>query len=248
MKADDIRKTSNNSFSPPSPTGPVMLLVLCVILMLTGLALGLYPVRAGRALDPIGFILIVGLILIVGGVVGLTLCILWINRVRRARVTDAQMDALVAYVEAGVKARSLSALNLDPLEVASVNPLVTSGYNFSSATSMKVGVDAQWRSNVAEAAIVYFAADVLHAYQETITLAQWQTLSVRTDSYFYTDIVSISTEMTFNKYRNHSISNHEFRLTTSGGTSISCGFVSSPERQRSIQGAKSLVIERKRDK
>lgn len=233
MNQAEIQRIARGYLTPKTQTGPLV----------TGIISGLVLLMA---LGTLGSSTEAGLVFLLIGAGGLVATYFWYSSVKSSQVTDQQMDSLVRIVEQGVRGRALQALNLDPSEIASVDPLIVQGYNFENAGQVRMGRDRFWRSNVAEAAVIYFSDDVLHAYQEVINLTHWGTIAARTDTYFYSDIVSITTQTSARVVGGKNAPYHEFRMTTSGGTSISCGVVPGSDVDRSIQGARSLVMERKR--
>lgn len=223
-------------FQPTSKVGPVLMLVLGGFVAFMGLGNLSISTSAGLT------ILLFGTALIAGGIAILL-------SISRGSVTDEEIDKVVAEYAEQVRGTALAKLNVDPSEVASVDPLIVLGYDFNDATLIRRGKDLKYRTNVAELVVIWFAEDVLHAYKEHFSLTSKNFAGNETHTYFYKDVVSISTtqgKVNAKLAKGGKITYDEFRLTTSGGTSIGCSILNEQLSERSIQGARTLVMERKR--
>ena len=188
----------------------------------------------------VAFVL-VGIVMAVGATLS-------IRSRRRRRVTDEEIDQSVSDKAEQIRSYALTKLNVDPSEVSSVDPVFVVGYDFNDATLFRKGKDEKYRTNIGEVVVIYFADEVLHAYKERFSLTNSSNIGSETHAYFYTDVVSISTATGKVDTRIGKVYYDEFRLTTSGGTTVGCSIRDQQLSERSIQGAKTLVMERKRGK
>lgn len=220
-------------FQPTSVLGPVLMLVCGVWLALPGFG---WLQEGGWVLVLLGVAMIAGAILI-------------LRNISRGRVSDEEIDKVVGDYAEQVRETALKKLNVDPSEVSSVDPLIVLGYDFNDATRIKRGKDLKYRTNVAELVVIWFADDVLHAYKEHFSLTSRNFAGNETHTYFYKDVVSISTtqgKVNAKLAKGGKVTYDEFRLTTSGGTTVGCSILNENLSERSIQGARTLVMERKR--
>jgi len=216
-------------FQPPD-------LVVPISLILIGLSLLVILSDAGKLIG----IIIAGL----GGFIA--------YRKKNGLPTDSEIDDICSReVESGLK-RALEKLGVDEDEVKIIKPIQIEGYEHSRISSMVLnmqGKDMRWRASNYEAVILYFSEKQVYAYSYRFSLISNEKKE-STDEYFYKDIVSISTSsdsitLKDSAGKDHIINFEEFRLTTSGGTSISCAMRDHGAIEKSIQGMKQLLREKK---
>ncbi len=175
------------------------------------------------------------------------------------KLNDKKYDELVSKVVHSIdhKSEGLRKIGLDPTQVSKVKAISFEGYNFSDRNIFtKLGKDLLWRSSSYQVTWVFFTDEELFLYQWTTNLDE-DGKSVKTAEYFYKDIVSIYTEtgseerevlkrrgLRTNTYQRILMDYNQFMIVVPGDKlSIS---VTNPEAsERSIQGLKALVRERK---
>lgn len=162
--------------------------------------------------------------------------------------TDADIDAAVTSQLSDLKQRALNKLGLDEDEVKEVAPIVIHGYVYQNSLITQ-GKDMEYRSNKYQAIMFLFSSNEVHCYTYDFSLTD-NSQRESTDVYFYKDIVSVSTQTESTDYsvgKNKSIKVdcEYFKLTTTGGTSISCTVRNPDETQRSINGMRALIKSKK---
>lgn len=210
-------------FSGVSYKGPIWLIVIGVILFFVGFAQWVF--------------LLLGLAAIAGG-------ILLIIKKAKGVVKDSEYDASVASNLENLKERALSKLGLDEDEVKEIEPISFSGYRYAGADFAKKGDDGIWRTNKYEAVIFFFSQSEVHCYTYNFNTVEAKSTE-STDVYFYKDIVSVSTVSENTKLFDFEIDYEAFKLTTTGGTSISANVLDLDNAQRSINAMRSLVKSKK---
>lgn len=166
---------------------------------------------------------------------------------------DADIDSDAASAVADVQKRALSKLGLDADEVKLIEPVVVHGYyykNIASGVQVKLGKDRVFRSSNYEGVVLFFSEHQLHAYKFQFSLVSSQESREQTDEYFYKDVVSVATQsetFTINDIKGNSqqVNFEEFKLTTTGGTSITSSIRDEGSVSRVISGARSLIREKK---
>ena len=172
--------------------------------------------------------------------------------------TDAEYDAAV---ENHIPAYelfdyALEKLGLDETEVQEIDPVVLGGYEFIGADKFKQGRDGKWRSNVYEIVMLLFTQNELHAYTVRFMTTEDLFLGEGTDTYFYKDIVSVSTASTSEKVvtsngffgffrRERYVNSEAFKLTTKGGTSITVHIRNTSYTEQSVKAMRALLREKK---
>lgn len=202
-------------------------IIACVI--------GLILMAAGDGALVVGLIAIaVGVLLIVAQVKG--------------RPTDADIDAAVASQLNDMKNRALRKLGVDEDEVSEIAPITFDGYVYNKAL-IKQGKDGKYRSSKYQAVMFFFSSNEVHCFTYDFSITE-SSQKESTDVYFYKDIVSVSTqtegtEYSVGKGKNSQFDYEYFKLTTTGGTSISCSVRNIDDAQRSINGMRSLIKNKK---
>lgn len=168
-------------------------------------------------------------------------------------VTDEEIDRVYREEVSNAIKKGLEKLGLDEDEAKTINPIVISGtYNKKIAKEVmfKKGKDERVRSSNYEVAVLFFSDSQVYSYTYRFSITENEK-NEETDEYFYKDIVSISTSSTTETVRDSVTGNEDtfnleyFRLTTSGGTSIQCAIWDLGAVERSIQGMKQLLREKK---
>lgn len=171
--------------------------------------------------------------------------------------TDEEVDNVATSQLASLMDRALIKLGIDEDEVKEIPPIIFHGYEYSvltpginlalGATLFKLGKDNRLRTNHYRVVMFFFSSNELYCYKYDFSLTE-DSKKESTDTYFYKDIVSVSTETetaSFLVTQNYNYEN--FKLTTTGGTSISCSVREDEveDAQRSIKGMRSLIKEKK---
>lgn len=167
------------------------------------------------------------------------------------RPSDEDIDNLVASQLSNLKERAMRKLGVDEDEVSEVAPISFDGYVYNNA-QIKCGKDGKFRSNKYEAVMFFFSANEVHCYTYNFCITDG-TQRESTDVYFYKDLVSVSTQTDGKEFVDHSKKKAKtvkfdyeyFKLTTTGGTSISCSVRDVDTAQRSINGMRTLIKTKK---
>lgn len=208
-----------------------------IILIIVGLLLTIALPDAGK---------IVGILALLGGAALLYF-------VFAGKPADSEIDRDAAEAVADVRRRALAKLGLDEDEVKLIDPVLIDGYYFKSIASgvqVKLGKDRVFRSSNYEGIVLFFSEHQLHAFKFQFSLTQAGEIREQTDEYFYKDVVSVSTQsetfkVTDVKGQSQTVNYEEFKLTTSGGTSITSSVRDEGAVSRTIQGARQLIREKK---
>lgn len=166
----------------------------------------------------------------------------------KGRPTDADIDAAVTSQLKDMKARALRKLGVDEDEVKEIAPITFDGYVYNKAL-IKEGKDGKYRSNKYQAVMFFFSDNEVHCFTYDFSITE-SSQRESTDVYFYKDIVSVSTqtegtEYSVGKGKSSQFDYEYFKLTTTGGTSISCSVRNIDDAQRSINGMRSLIKSKK---
>lgn len=198
---------------------------------------------------------IVGLILmaagdgaLVVGLIAIAVGVLLIVAQVKGRPTDADIDAAVASQLNDMKTRALRKLGVDEDEVNEIAPITFDGYVYNKAL-VKQGKDGKYRSSKYQAVMFFFSSNEVYCFTYDFSITE-SGQKESTDVYFYKDIVSVSTqtegtEYSVGKGKSSQFDYEYFKLTTTGGTSISCSVRNIDDAQRSINGMRSLIKSKK---
>lgn len=189
----------------------------------------------------LAIITVIGLLAIVLGVVLIVLQV-------KGRPTDEEIDAAVISQLKDMKTRALRKLGLDEDEVSEIAPITFDGYVYNNAL-IKQGKDGKYRSNKYQAVMFFFSSNEVHCFRYDFSITE-SGQKESTDVYFYKDIVSVSTqtegtEYSVGKGKSSRLDYEYFKLTTTAGTSISCAVKNIDDAQRSINGMRSLIKNKK---
>jgi hypothetical protein len=217
-------------FSQPSPKIGIGLIVIGLLLTIglsgAGKFVGILGVLAGAALLYVQF---------------------------ADKPSDADIDSDAANAIADVQMRALNKLGLDLDEVKLIEPVIVHGFyykNIASGVQIKQGQDRVFRSSNYEGIALFFSEHQLHAYKFQFSLVSPDEYREQTDEYFYKDVVSVATQSeTFKindvKGNSQQVNFEEFKLTTTGGTSITSSIRDEGSVSRVISGARNLIREKK---
>ncbi len=167
---------------------------------------------------------------------------------------DSDIDAeLFNYLaNQNLKSKALDKLGLDESEIMEIAPVYFDGYHFENVNEVKIGKDKKARSSQGRAVCFFFTKNEVYCYTYTVSLIENFT-SEDTDTYFYSDIVSVATTTangTINSIKTsvkpQSYQYDCFKLTTTGGTSMQAGLRDKAGAERSINGMRNLIKEKKK--
>lgn len=212
-------------FTPVTYGGPTFLIIVGAVLILA--AFGSKTIWFG----------LIGTLLIALG-------ILWRISKKKKIVTDMDYDQSVFEGIVNLKDLALSRLGIDEDEVKEIPPITLDSYCYDGANLGKIGVDGKWRTNQYKCIMLFFSANEVHCYTyqfSTTTNAKTEA----TDVYFYRDIVSASTASENINFLGRTINNESFKLTTTGGTSISVNLYNDENALQSINAMRALLREKK---
>lgn len=171
----------------------------------------------------------------------------WLFYQFQNKVSDDDLDAALTSQLANVQDRALNKLNLDLGEVSTAKPLTITGYNYERFEKAKRGKDGDWRTSDGKAVVIFFDEHQLYSYQYGFSLINARKNSTEgTDEYYYRDVVSVSTATATWRPPGGAEETFEvFKLTTSGGTSVSCSIMGE-SAMNSLKGARTLINDKKR--
>lgn len=185
---------------------------------------------------------------LVVGLIAIAVGVLLIVAQVKGRPTDADIDAAVASQLNDMKTRALRKLGVDEDEVNEIAPITFDGYVYNKAL-VKQGKDGKYRSSKYQAVMFFFSSNEVHCFTYDFSITE-SGQKESTDVYFYKDIVSVSTqtegtEYSVGKGKSSQFDYEYFKLTTTGGNSISCSVRNIDDAQRSINGMRSLIKSKK---
>lgn len=184
----------------------------------------------------------VGLLIVAAGIA-------WIVLQIKGKPTDEDIDAAVTSQLKNMKMRALKKLGVDEDEVSEITPITFDGYVYDKRAIIKRGKDGKYRSSKYQAVMFLFSSNEVHCFTYDFSIVE-NSQKESTDVYFYKDIVSVSTqtdgtEYSVGKGKSSQFDYEYFKLTTTGGTSISCSVRNIDDAQRSINGMRSLIKSKK---
>ncbi|GAB3346390.1 hypothetical protein GCM10027300_05300 [Modestobacter lapidis] len=165
------------------------------------------------------------------------------------RPTDEEIDRAAMGVVRSSQQRAIAKLGLDEDQVKVIDPLLIDGYVLRNET-VKRGKDGVFRTPRYEGVVLLFSEQQLYSYKLQFSLVEDGRVSEQTDEYFYRDVVSISTASDSIKVSevgggSKTVNLELFKLTTSGGTSVTSAIRDEGQVTRSLQGARQLIREKK---
>lgn len=203
-------------------------------------------------------ILVVGIILVflkvmAIGLIAIGLGALLIYLKLSKKVSDEEIDKAYEAGLARVKEKALSKLGIDEEQVSLIEPIRIEGLAFENVRStpwrVKKGKDDKIRTSSYKAIFLFFSEQQLYCYSYIFSIIadEWKE---ETDEYFYKDVVSVSTSSLNEEYTDSSkvkwtYNGESFRLTTSGGTSISALVRNEEDASQKIMAMKQLLREKK---
>lgn len=170
------------------------------------------------------------------------------------RPTDNEIDQTCKDKAKNIKTQALKKLGLDEDQVTEADPIIFDGYyykNIRSGCLYRKGKDNIVRSSTYEAVMFFFSAEQVYCYEYRFSIVADEKQE-STEEYFYRDIVSAATKSEAVTYKidgkDESFNYEQFKLTTSGGTSIGASILDLGTAERSINAMKSLLRSKKQQK
>jgi len=162
------------------------------------------------------------------------------------KVNDNEIDQFCDYMVNYIKTQALQRLGLDEENLREAEPIMVKGYNFDGKmgehSKMKRGRDNILRSSDYQITLFYFSKDQVHSYVRVFSIIN-DIFFESTEEYFYRDLVSVSTT------QEQTVAGAVdcFRLTTSGGTSVTATFSSADADNvhRAISAMRNLLKSKK---
>lgn len=163
------------------------------------------------------------------------------------RMKDQEFDDIVkSYISEEHRARALNRIGVDEDEVKETAPICFHDYNFEKAYARK-GADGLWRSSSYQISWLFFSADQLYFYQETINF-DCDEKRTSTEELYYKDVTSFSvvTETEEIEYENGKVNvdSHKFKIVVPGDKFFA-SLQLTPENERAIQSMKNKLREKK---
>lgn len=163
------------------------------------------------------------------------------------RMKDQEFDDIVkSYISGEHRARALNRIGVDEDEVKETAAICFHDYNFEKAYARK-GADGLWRSSSYQISWLFFSADQLYFYQETINF-DCDEKRTSTEELYYKDVTSFSvvTETEEIEYENGKVNvdSHKFKIVVPGDKFFA-SLQLTPENERAIQGMKNKLREKK---
>lgn len=169
------------------------------------------------------------------------------------RMGDAEYDAMVAkFVNQDHRSKALARIGLDEDELREIDPIFFHDYNYSKAYARK-GADGKWRSSSYQVSWLFFSANQLYLYQETINF-DCDEKRTSTEELYYKDVTSFSatteTEEVIDSYnadgteKHANVESNKFKVVVPGDKFFAA-MQFTPENERAIQGMKNKLREKK---
>lgn len=170
--------------------------------------------------------------------------------------SDAEIDKIYAEMYEGVKQAALKKLGLDEDQVKVIEPVVFGGIydkNIRSQGYYRTGKDGRVRTSNYQASVFFFGEEQVYYYTRIKSIIEDE-VKEATEEYFYTDIVAAATSSDAVTYtdavtKKSQTQNFEyFKLTTSGGTAIQAAMRDDGSLDKSINGMKQLLRDKKKQR
>lgn len=163
------------------------------------------------------------------------------------RMKDEEFDAIVKnYLNGEHRSRALNRVGIDEDEVKEIEPICFHNYNFEKAYVRK-GADGLWRSSSYQISWMFFSANQLYFYQETVNF-DCDEKRTSTEELYYKDVTSFSvvteTEELMYAGQKVNVDSHKFKIVVPGDKFFA-SLQLTPENERAIQGMKSQLREKK---
>lgn len=209
-----------------------------------------FKLKWGIGLTIVGVIFFLAFIAAGVGIIGLLIAALgiWLIVLHvKGSVADQYIDQQADSEVANVVNEGLRKLGLDKDQVALIEPLVVSGYDFVGGVPWKKGKDLKWRTGQYEAVVLYFNDQQVYTYTKTFSLVQEGKQSSLQDEYFYKDIVSIAVaEAEARTPTGETTTVNKFFLRNTGGEAVTSSVRNDDGSfQQRVNAARQLLREKK---
>ena len=145
----------------------------------------------------------------------------------------------------GIRQKALDELGLCADEVAEIEPITFDNYLFGKGVDReKKGKDGIWRSDQYQYTILFFSEKAVHCCRFAFHTTEAHETR-ETEVYFYSDVVSVTTESETIVLGNINVERKNFKLTTSGGTTFTASLRDANEPQRAINAMRALLRAKK---
>lgn len=237
---------------PSVPKMNVKMLVIGVIILIAGIALGIVVHMAIMLLSAIGVVLII--IPIIKNNAARKKANEWQkNFNERYQKWDGELDKFYnkTVSSMNVKQTAMTKIGIDEEDVKEVAPFSIHGQTYDGW--YRFGADGNIRTDDREITWLFFSKDQVYLYTVSFSLTGKTRKIENTQEFFYSDIVSVSTgsvSKTLNTKKSaggskeETIEAEEFRLVVPGDK-ISFAFTSNNEISRSVQAMKNKIREKK---
>lgn len=163
------------------------------------------------------------------------------------RMSDSEFDAIVSkYINQDHRSRAMNRIGLDEEELREIEPICFHDYNFEKAYARK-GADGLWRSSSYQISWLFFSANQLYFYQETVNF-DCDEKRTSTEELYYKDVTSFSvvteTEEVMYSGQKVNVDSHKFKIIVPGDKFFA-SLQLTPENERAIQGMKAKLREKK---
>lgn len=175
-------------------------------------------------------------------------------------ISESKYDELVAdhIKKINSRERAMAMLGIVPEMVQETQPLLLGGYDYENSTYVKSGKDGKWRASTFEITWVFCGDEQIYAFSsgfETYSNRCWDIAR----EYYYKDISNVKHKVgkkeKFRKkkgcfgitqgYSIDVIDYSAFEICDKGGNSFSCVLMKNDAVERSIQGLKAKIREKK---
>jgi len=211
----------------------VIFAIVGIIILIVGINLGVVGIVIGLVVIGLGVLLIVKTVNY--------------NK-NRTIITDAEIDTTCADHLKNLKSMAIKKHSIDEDQVKEYDPLQFEGYYYerlpNAAFQYKKGDDGKLRSSNYNAVMFLFSSEQVFCYEYKFSLLE-DKKQEKTDEYFYKDIVSVSTQSDAKTHGDVTFNFEYFKLTTSGGTTISAQYSVTGETEDALKAMKNLLRNKK---
>lgn len=195
-------------------------------------------------------LIVVGLILLApkgGAVFGVILIIIGVAIIvfkSVGRPSDQDIDGQFNLKIADIRKIAQHRLMLDDDQISMIDPLQFSGYRFDGA-QVKKGKDGKMRSSLGEAMIIFFDEGGLHVFTYRFSILDPRE-EIGMNQYSYRDVVQVYAGSSADNVDNSSVPMETLTIELQGNQKVWITLPQSEDVLRSMQGARQLIMERKR--
>lgn len=171
------------------------------------------------------------------------------------RMSDDEYEQMLLSVinSMDFKKKAISKIGLDESELNEIAPVCFQGPLFYKKSYSRLGKDNLYRSSAYQISWIFFSSTQVYLYQYTFNMDEDGKKEL-TEEYFYKDITNFSTSsdtvetLVYDPKQKKdvliSVDSHNFTLASSGGR-LSCSLRQTDDIDKSIQGMKAKLREKK---